>query len=193
MNSHSSNTINRPSISRFGSSSLSTVAASAVSSLPGPIGSLLSVISSSLLPSHNQLNDANSLHLINTPDSSQHTLRHTTSLNQLNPGPTQMQLSTICNSCGDRVFVEVPGWMTDAMNNNRYMEGSISRNEMEEEYGRRSSSWRGTIVAGVISIANYIKTSQVRLDLRVHHPFILSAKIFQNFRFHLSSRLASNL
>lgn len=178
MNSHSSTTINRPSISRFGTSSLSNVAASAVSSLPGPIGSLLSVISSSLLPSHNQLNDVNSLHLINTPDSTQHTLRHTTSLNQLNPTPPQMQLSTQCVSCAERVFIEVPGWMTDAMNNNRYMEGSVSRNELEEEYSRRSSSWRGTIVTGVISIANYIKSSQVRLKFTRLRRFILSANNF---------------
>lgn len=171
----------KPSLSRFGSSSLSNC----VAHLPTPIGTFLSVVSSTLLSSQSTP-DLNSNSLQLTEDQlayqsyysqqQQNQQQHSSLHSQVHslpqqPGyrtpPTQMQLSTQCQSCDARVSVEVPSWMTEAMNK-RNSSFEVQGNGLNDNYVRnnevRRGSWRESIVSGIITIAKAVKSSPVRFQ-----------------------------
>ena len=79
--------------------------------------------------------------------------------------PTGMLLSSECEHCGNRVSVEVPRWMTDAMDaGGRALHDSVRMAPLEGAAGMAHSGgreWREGIVSGAVGVAMAIKNSPV--------------------------------
>lgn len=77
------------------------------------------------------------------------------------PAATQMHLSTTCDSCGERVTLEVPLWLTEGLS------GANSRGQSE---GEARSEWRSGVVSTAVAVAVAIKESPVSLAQTIRPP-----------------------
>lgn len=81
--------------------------------------------------------------------------------------PPGMLLSSDCEHCGNRVSVEVPRWMTDAMDvGGRALHESVRLAPIEGGAGgggahQGGRHWREGVVSGAIGVAKAIKSSPV--------------------------------
>lgn len=207
--SHATSTSHRYIPSRFGSGSLQSVAISAVNTLPTPFGVFLSVVASTFLPNTTQSDlsnvrsDGNKMSGDNVMGVSAFVgpgvlgnvggnIQSTTA-----PGSTQMQLSTSCLTCGDRVAVDVPAWMTDAMSASQQVgrgwdEGAGSHSHtFENDGGRRNQrEWREGIVGGAIKLAIAIKSSSIPPLFAAAFRSLITFILYLDRIFSLHQRLA---
>jgi len=75
----------------------------------------------------------------------------------------ELRLSTCCSSCGSKVSLEVPKWISDsvdAANNGKVCDGSCQNGK---NGGPTAGEIRGVVVDGAISLAHAVKASPVRL------------------------------
>lgn len=80
--------------------------------------------------------------------------------------PPGMLLSSECDHCGNRVSVEVPRWMTDAMDvGGRALHDSVRLAPLEgpNQFGSHQGEhqWREGIVTGAVGVAQAVKNSPV--------------------------------
>lgn len=95
---------------------------------------------------------------------------------------TQLHLSTNCPDCKRRVTIEVPLWITEAM------DGAGSRQSNEAEESERREEWRTGVVSTAVACAIAVKESPLPgLFLRAVQWFFI-ASIYLDARFHLHQR-----
>lgn len=75
----------------------------------------------------------------------------------------ELRLSTSCSSCGSKVSLEVPKWISDsvdAANNGKVSDGSCQNGK---NGGPTAGEIRGVVVEGAVTLAHAVKASPVRL------------------------------
>ncbi|GAA5962772.1 hypothetical protein JCM3765_001511 [Sporobolomyces pararoseus] len=103
------------------------------------------------------------------------------------PSQMELRLSTSCQSCGERVSLEVPKWISDSVDiaQNHSSGGCCEGSNCQRTAGRDSSTAgeiRKLVVEGTVGIAQAVKASPIL-------PILLAAvKAFVAFAIYLDAR-----